>query len=203
MSTKFILLASVIGLATIPLLQAQSPTPAESPAGGKKHRTHKKSEAAASPAESATSPSAAESPSASPKAKRGRKAKTTAEASASPAEAAVSPSPAAKRARKTKATTPAAAVSPTPSPAKKTLGDFFKPARPAAAAAPAGTGATAGGAVVQATPAAGGGHGLVWVNTETHVYHKEGSRFYGNTAHGKYVSEADAIKEGDRPSKRE
>jgi len=48
------------------------------------------------------------------------------------------------------------------------------------------------------TPAAGGGHGLVWVNTATHVYHKEGSRFYGQTKKGKYVSEADAIKEGDR-----
>jgi hypothetical protein len=52
-----------------------------------------------------------------------------------------------------------------------------------------------------ATPAAGGGHGLVWVNTETHVYHKEGSRFYGTTKKGKYVSEADAIKEGDRAAK--
>jgi hypothetical protein len=38
----------------------------------------------------------------------------------------------------------------------------------------------------------------VWVNTETHVYHREGSRFYGTTKKGKYVSEADAIKEGDR-----
>jgi hypothetical protein len=37
----------------------------------------------------------------------------------------------------------------------------------------------------------------VWVNTATHVYHKEGSRFYGATKKGKYVSEADAIKEGD------
>jgi hypothetical protein len=61
-----------------------------------------------------------------------------------------------------------------------------------------GTGAAA---VANATPAAGGGHGLVWVNTETHVYHKEGTRFYGKTKKGKYVSEADAIKEGDRASK--
>ena len=38
----------------------------------------------------------------------------------------------------------------------------------------------------------------MWVNTATHVYHKEGSRFYGQTKKGKYVSEADAIKEGDR-----
>jgi hypothetical protein len=72
---------------------------------------------------------------------------------------------------------------------------MFKPkssvsASPAAAPAAGGTSA--------ATPAPGGGPGLVWVNTATHVYHKEGSRFYGTTKKGKYVSEADAIKEGDR-----
>jgi hypothetical protein len=60
---------------------------------------------------------------------------------------------------------------------------------------------TGAAAVANATAAPGGGHGLVWVNTETHVYHKEGTRFYGKTKKGKYVSEADAIKEGDRASK--
>jgi hypothetical protein len=39
---------------------------------------------------------------------------------------------------------------------------------------------------------------LVWVNTETHVYYEQGSGFYGTTKEGNYVSEADAIKEGDR-----
>jgi len=29
---------------------------------------------------------------------------------------------------------------------------------------------------------------MVWVNTESHVYHKEGSRFYGKTKQGKYIS---------------
>jgi hypothetical protein len=71
---------------------------------------------------------------------------------------------------------------------------LFKPkslvnASPSAAPVIGGTGT--------ATPALAGGHGLVWVNTETHVYHKEGSRFYGTTMKGKYVSEADAIKEGE------
>jgi len=42
---------------------------------------------------------------------------------------------------------------------------------------------------------------LVWVNTESHIYHKESSRFYGKTKQGKYMSEADAIKEGDHASK--
>ena len=72
---------------------------------------------------------------------------------------------------------------------------MFKP-KSSVSASPAAAPATA--ATIAATPAAGGGHGLVWVNTETHVYHKEGSRFYGKTKKGKYVSEADAIKEGDR-----
>jgi hypothetical protein len=91
----------------------------------------------------------------------------------------------------------AASPAPSGSPGKFTLGDLFKPkssvsASPSAAPAPAEAAA--------ATPALGGGHGLVWVNTATHVYHKEGSRFYGTTKKGKYVSEADAIKEGDRPA---
>jgi hypothetical protein len=87
-------------------------------------------------------------------------------------------------------------VSPSPSPAKKTLADLFKPKSSVSATPPAAPATAA--AVAAAAPAAGGGHGLVWVNTATHVYHKEGSRFYGKTKNGKYVSEADAIKEGDR-----
>lgn len=47
------------------------------------------------------------------------------------------------------------------------------------------------------------GPGMVWVNTSTKVFHKEGSKFFGNTKHGKYMSEADAIKAGYRESKRE
>jgi hypothetical protein len=30
------------------------------------------------------------------------------------------------------------------------------------------------------------------------VYHKEGSRFYGTTKKGKYMTEAEAIKEGNK-----
>jgi hypothetical protein len=71
---------------------------------------------------------------------------------------------------------------------------LFKP-KSSVSASPSAAPAT--GSTSTATPAPGGGRGLVWVNTETHVYHKEGSRFYGTTKKGKYVSEADAIKEGD------
>ena len=50
------------------------------------------------------------------------------------------------------------------------------------------------------TPPAGSG--MVWVNTATKVYHKEGDRYYGKTKQGKYMSEADAIREGNRAAKR-
>jgi hypothetical protein len=45
--------------------------------------------------------------------------------------------------------------------------------------------------------------GMVWVNSKTKVYHTEGDRYYGKTKHGKWMTEADAIKEGDRKSKQE
>jgi hypothetical protein len=44
--------------------------------------------------------------------------------------------------------------------------------------------------------APGGGHGLVWVNTEAGVYHREGSPLYGTTRKGKYMTEQDAIQAG-------
>jgi hypothetical protein len=44
---------------------------------------------------------------------------------------------------------------------------------------------------------------MVWVNTDSHIYHKEGSRFYGKTKKGKYMTEQEAVKEGDRAAAKE
>ena len=44
-------------------------------------------------------------------------------------------------------------------------------------------------------------NGMVWVNPDSKVYHKEGSQWYGNTSEGKWMTEADAKKEGNRPAK--
>ena len=119
------------------------------------------------------------------------------------------PKPKVKHARTKTAASPTAA----PSPAKPKLGDLFKPrssaatssaATSSAATSPAATSAApARGAAAEAAtnpPAPGGGHGLVWVNTESHVYHREGSRFYGTTKKGKYMTEAEAVKEGNKPA---
>jgi hypothetical protein len=173
MTMKFFALIAVIGFTCGCIAQAQSPTPAESPAqAATKRRAHKKAQTTASPAETAASSSAAASPAGSAKAKRTRKK----------AEAAA---------------TPNASASP-----GTFLGGLFKPKTAAAATSPAPANpAPAKGASTKAAmgpPAPGGGHGLVWVNSETHVYHKEGSRFYGTTKKGKYMTEAEAMKAGNR-----
>jgi hypothetical protein len=41
----------------------------------------------------------------------------------------------------------------------------------------------------------------VWVNTATGIYHYPGTRWYGKTNQGKFMSEKDAIAQGYRAAK--
>jgi len=40
----------------------------------------------------------------------------------------------------------------------------------------------------------------VWVNTASGVYHCPGTRWYGNTKHGEYMTQTEAQKKGYRPA---
>lgn len=56
-------------------------------------------------------------------------------------------------------------------------------------------------AVASAQPATPPSAGMVWVNTSTKVYHKSGSKWYGHTKSGKWMTEADAQKAGYKAAK--
>ena len=75
---------------------------------------------------------------------------------------------------------------------------------PAAPMPPAGTSKATPPETTKAAPSvakAAPAKGMVWVNTASKVFHREGDRWYGKTKEGKYMTEADALKEGYRPAK--
>jgi hypothetical protein len=80
----------------------------------------------------------------------------------------------------------AAPTSPAPAAAAKT-----------APAASAKTPAASSSTVAQQPPV----KGMVWVNTKTKVFHREGDRWYGKTKEGQFMTEADALKAGYREAK--
>lgn len=83
----------------------------------------------------------------------------------------------------TPAKTPAAAAAPTP----------------AAAPVPTPTPTPTPKAKANtAAPAVGGGAGQVWLNTASNVYHCQGTRYYGKTKAGAYMTETEAKAKGAR-----
>lgn len=86
----------------------------------------------------------------------------------------------------------------TPPAAPGTTADNAAAAKPAPSTPPAASAPAASkpAAAQQTRPA--NSSAMVWVNTDSGVYHKPGTRYYGKTKQGKYMSEADAIKAGYR-----
>lgn len=85
----------------------------------------------------------------------------------------------------TSGATPAPAPSATAAPAPSAT----------AAAADTGTKTTR----TTTAPQPGGGSDKVWLNTESNVYHCPGTRYYGTTKAGAYMTEAEAQAKGARP----
>lgn len=84
---------------------------------------------------------------------------------------------------------PTSAATPKPSPSSS-------PAAPPAETQPAPLSKSE---TRTATPAPGGGANKVWLNTASNVYHCSGSRYYGTTKLGAYMTEAEAKAKGGRP----
>ncbi len=99
-------------------------------------------------------------------------------------------------AAKPSAAKPATPAATAPAKLPKTPAPAAAPVKPAKAP-PA---ASAAKAAKPATPPPAG-KDMVWVNTETKIYHKAGSQWYGKTKQGSYMKESEAIKAGFREAR--
>src|SRR5271155_4665731 len=108
--------------------------------------------------------------------------------------AAAAPQPTSSAPKRKSSSPPASAA---PAPATPPASSSAAPAAPT----PAASAPPAAKTAPQAQPSPGSG--MVWVNLDSGVYHKEGTRYYGKTKNGKYMSEPDAIKAGYRAAKNE
>ena len=68
-------------------------------------------------------------------------------------------------------------------------------------AAPSSIPASSAGVSAPVPPPSNGSSTLVWVNTRSGVYHYPGSRWYGKTSQGAYMTEKEAISKGYRAAK--
>jgi predicted GIY-YIG superfamily endonuclease len=95
----------------------------------------------------------------------------------------------AESSRSSSPSTPAATRSmPAPAP-------MASSSAPSQSAAP---GSRKGSSSIAAAP--GGGPGLVWLNSDSNVYHCYGTQWYGKTKAGSYMSESEARSKGAHPS---
>lgn len=99
----------------------------------------------------------------------------------------------ADKASATEAAPAAAAPPPEVAPAAAMPVATPAPSPVAATPEPAPKSSTPAKVKVEAPPA---GSGKVWVNTHSKIYHCEGSKFFGHTKEGEYMSETDAQAKG-------
>ena len=90
----------------------------------------------------------------------------------------------------TAAATPTPAAAPAPAPANNAPAAAPMPASQRTSTRTASTGASMGAA------APGGGAGKVWVNSASKTYHCQGTKWYGTTKHGEYMTETQAKSQG-------